>query len=306
MEQEMGETMTEAADEHEDDGRAHHDAIGDEDFDIGTDRRDRTTRRVAIWDEWAPADDVRRLPRAMYICAKEVVKAYTPLLEPLDLTYTQYLTMLALWDARDRVVDAASVTPNHTGVASDWPTKASEPARVTLEPAGAALRSRMPPRPTPAAMTAGSGMPGPAESMEAFPTDAFPTDRTVAEAEERPVGSVRPEGSSGDSSDDPSREPSVIARSAMTLRQLGDVLYLDSGTLTPLLRKLEAKGFVSRTRSTSDARTLDVSLTDAGLRLRARTVGFSAEILRLVGLTEPEARSLFVLLRKVLANLSRR
>ena len=54
---------------------------------------------------------------------------------------------------------------------------------------------------------------------------------------------------------------------SMTVKEIGDHLFLDSGTLTPLLKKLEAKGVISRTRSQKDERNLDVALTDAGRAL---------------------------------------
>ena len=51
----------------------------------------------------------------------------------------------------------------------------------------------------------------------------------------------------------------------ITVTKLGEKLYLDSGTLTPLLKKLEQKNYISRQRSKEDERTLDVTLTSEGL-----------------------------------------
>ena len=48
----------------------------------------------------------------------------------------------------------------------------------------------------------------------------------------------------------------------LTVKELGEYLFLDSGTLTPLLKKLEAKGYVTRSRSTKDERNLNVSITE--------------------------------------------
>ena len=56
----------------------------------------------------------------------------------------------------------------------------------------------------------------------------------------------------------------------VAVSQLGERLRLDSGTLTPLLKRLEAAGLVSRLRSTDDERRVHISLTAAGRRLRAR------------------------------------
>ncbi|MGZ5195391.1 MAG: MarR family winged helix-turn-helix transcriptional regulator [Ramlibacter sp.] len=52
--------------------------------------------------------------------------------------------------------------------------------------------------------------------------------------------------------------------------ELGDRLYLDSGTLTPLLKRLEAAGFIARVRDTQDERRVHITLTAAGRKLKAR------------------------------------
>ena len=61
-------------------------------------------------------------------------------------------------------------------------------------------------------------------------------------------------------------------KQAVTVKELGHSLYLDSGTLTPLLKKLESRGLVSRTRSPSDERNLIISLTDAGDALKEKAI----------------------------------
>ena len=60
----------------------------------------------------------------------------------------------------------------------------------------------------------------------------------------------------------------------VAVKEIGERLYLDSGTLTPLLKRLEAAGFVKRTRSTADERQVLVALTPQGqaLKEKARTV----------------------------------
>jgi len=52
--------------------------------------------------------------------------------------------------------------------------------------------------------------------------------------------------------------------------ELGERLYLDSGTLTPLLKRLEAAGFIARVRDTQDERRVHITLTAAGRKLKAR------------------------------------
>ena len=54
----------------------------------------------------------------------------------------------------------------------------------------------------------------------------------------------------------------------ISMRDLGKLLYLDSGTLTPLLKKLEAMGYLKRYRNPEDERILMVSITDKGTALR--------------------------------------
>ncbi len=56
----------------------------------------------------------------------------------------------------------------------------------------------------------------------------------------------------------------------LSVKQIGERLYLDSGTLTPLLKRLEAAGFVARERSTEDERVVHINLTSDGKRLKRR------------------------------------
>ncbi|WP_353462796.1 MarR family transcriptional regulator [Mammaliicoccus sciuri] len=56
----------------------------------------------------------------------------------------------------------------------------------------------------------------------------------------------------------------------INIKTLGDRLYLDSGTLTPLLKKLEEKGFVNRERAINDERNLRVSLTESGVETQGQ------------------------------------
>ena len=54
----------------------------------------------------------------------------------------------------------------------------------------------------------------------------------------------------------------------VTVKEIGEKLTLDSGTLTPLLKRLDAKGLISRTRCTNDERVRNICLTEKGLKLR--------------------------------------
>ena len=89
----------------------------------------------------------------------------------------------------------------------------------------------------------------------------------------------------------------------INVRDLGEKLHLDSGTLTPVLKNLEEKGFVKRYRSSDDERILLVELTDAGHALRDRAVSIPPIIADCVKLDEKEALELYRLLYKILAVL---
>ena len=109
--------------------------------------------------EFDPLKLENQLCFPLYACAREVVKKYKPFLDDIDLTYTQYVTMMVLW--------------------------------------------------------------------------------------EKPV---------------------------VTSKEIGEKLHLDSGTLTPVIKKLAEKGLVTRSRSTEDERNLVVTLTDGGRALRQRAL----------------------------------
>ena len=144
----------------------------------------------------AHADELLKLENQMcfplYACSKEVVRRYAPYLEPLGLTYTQYLVMMALWE-----------------------------------------------------------------------------------------------------------------HGALSVTRLGDLLYLDSGTLTPLLKKMEAKGYLTRTRSTVDERRVDVALTPEGEELKERAYAVPIAMGSCVDISAEEAAQLVALLRKVLGSVTR-
>ena len=86
----------------------------------------------------------------------------------------------------------------------------------------------------------------------------------------------------------------------MNVKMMGDILYLDSGTLTPLLKKLESKGLVIRQRSTADERNLVVTITDAGEALKEKAVTVPAEIVKCSNLEPEEAAILYRILYKIL------
>ncbi len=86
----------------------------------------------------------------------------------------------------------------------------------------------------------------------------------------------------------------------ITVKALGEKLFLDSGTMSPVLKSLEAKGYVTRKRSTTDERSVSVFLTSSGETLREKAVDIPAKVAGCVGLNGEEAFQLYGLLYKVL------
>jgi len=128
----------------------------------------------------------------LYACSREIIKSYKPFLDEIDLTYTQYITMMVLWEHK-----------------------------------------------------------------------------------------------------------------TMNVKAMGEQLYLDSGTLTPVLKKLEGKGYITRQRSTADERNLVVTITDAGEALKEKAVTVPAEIAKCSNLEPTEAAELYRILYKILGNKHR-
>ena len=90
----------------------------------------------------------------------------------------------------------------------------------------------------------------------------------------------------------------------VTVTELGKCLYLDSGTLTPMLKKLEEKNYVVRNRSKADERNLIVSITQKGEDLKEQAVSIPASLGACVDLEPQEAQQLYRLLYKLLDGLS--
>ena len=88
----------------------------------------------------------------------------------------------------------------------------------------------------------------------------------------------------------------------VTVKELGEALYLDSGTLTPLLKKLENKGLIIRKRSTEDERNLILTLTKAGTAIREQAADIPAELSKKVPLSQEESVVLLRLLHKLMGN----
>lgn len=87
---------------------------------------------------------------------------------------------------------------------------------------------------------------------------------------------------------------------AMTVKALGQELFLDSGTLTPLLKKLEEKGLVTRRRSELDERNLIVTITEAGESMKDAALHIPAEMTKCINLPREDIRDLYRMLHQLL------
>lgn len=89
------------------------------------------------------------------------------------------------------------------------------------------------------------------------------------------------------------------------VKELGKRLYLDSGTLTPLLKRLEGKGFVRRERSGEDERVVNIHITEAGEKLKKKAVEVPVQMAKCMPLSREEAGTLYALLYKLLGQMDR-
>lgn len=86
----------------------------------------------------------------------------------------------------------------------------------------------------------------------------------------------------------------------LNVKELGKKLFLDSGTLTPVLKSLEAKGYITRTRSKADERVLEVEITEQGVKLKEDAASIPQSIAGCANLTPEDAMLLYQLLYKML------
>ena len=94
-------------------------------------------------------------------------------------------------------------------------------------------------------------------------------------------------------------------RKKTNVKVLGECLFLDSGTLTPVLKKLEQKGYLTRNRSSEDERNLVVEITEEGEALKEQAVTIPQRMGKCVNLSQKDAAELYRLLYLVLGNVGR-
>lgn len=93
----------------------------------------------------------------------------------------------------------------------------------------------------------------------------------------------------------------IWAEKTVSVRDLGRRLFLDSGTLTPVLKTLEKNGLIIRRRSQEDERVLMITITEKGMALRENALKIPGAVTEGLGLTQEERETLYQLLYKVLA-----
>ncbi len=92
----------------------------------------------------------------------------------------------------------------------------------------------------------------------------------------------------------------IWEQDGMSVKELGDKLLLDSGTLTPVLKALEQKGYVLRKRSPQDERSVRIHRTELGFKLRERAAEIPRRMRACIPLNAAETAELYHLLYKVL------
>lgn len=93
-------------------------------------------------------------------------------------------------------------------------------------------------------------------------------------------------------------------KKSVNVKSLGEHLYLDSGTLTPLLKKMETNGLVTRERSMQDERNVMITITDEGEKLKERAKGIPEKVGACIPISKEDSQELYRLLYKMLGQLS--
>lgn len=89
-----------------------------------------------------------------------------------------------------------------------------------------------------------------------------------------------------------------------SVKALGQQLHLDTGTLTPLLKRMETDGLLKRSRDAGDERIVNISVTEKGEQLMERATEIPGKIAQCIPLDADEAATLYKLLYKVLGQMS--
>ena len=91
----------------------------------------------------------------------------------------------------------------------------------------------------------------------------------------------------------------------LSVREIGEILYLDSGTLTPLLKRLESKDIVKRERSKQDERIVEISLTEKGKALEKEASCVPLQLLEKIKLPKEELQQFKIIINKILNSIEK-
>ncbi len=91
----------------------------------------------------------------------------------------------------------------------------------------------------------------------------------------------------------------------INLKTLGEKLFLDSGTLTPVLIKLEQKGYVKRQKNKIDERNLIVEITKNGSLLKEQAKNIPKSLSQCIPISNEDAYNLYIILNKILKNINK-
>ncbi|MDO4633943.1 MAG: MarR family transcriptional regulator [Eubacteriales bacterium] len=86
----------------------------------------------------------------------------------------------------------------------------------------------------------------------------------------------------------------------ISVRDMGELLHLGSGTLTPLLKKMEQRGLLTRARSTEDERIVNITVTEEGMALREKALDVPQHVGSCINISPEEAGQLYSVLYKIL------
>ena len=87
---------------------------------------------------------------------------------------------------------------------------------------------------------------------------------------------------------------------SISIRDMGKLLFLDSGTLTPMLKKMEKAGWINRKRSVQDERVVIISITERGEELQEKAAEVPVKMAGCLTLGSDEAMQLYSLLHKMM------
>ncbi len=94
-------------------------------------------------------------------------------------------------------------------------------------------------------------------------------------------------------------------KDGLTINQIGEKLYLDSGTLTPLLKRLEAKNIITRKRKKEDERVVEIFLAEQGSKLRDKACQIPAKMQEKLNLTAEDLLELKATVQKILSRIEK-